>query len=105
MTAVDQAWVEEVARALHARYCTCGSPDRIERRNAGIAVSAVEPLIRDAVLADLRAKAEGLRDESIWARRGTVVENGLDTVPSAGHNGRTSLADAVLALIEEADRG
>ena len=64
MTAPDPKWVEAVARALHARYCTCGSPDRIERRNAGIAVAAVEPLIREQIAqqieADLRAKANGL---------------------------------------------
>ena len=104
----------------------CPNPDgaaerirqlKAERDAARAEVAALQRILdqahadRDAAIADaarmemglvdLKARVEGLRDESIWARRGTVAENGLDTVPSAWHNGRTSLADAVLALIEE----
>jgi hypothetical protein len=108
--------VEEVCRdevliqALHGALIMAAD----ERDAARAEVAALQVFAQDAneafasgrreVLADLRAKVEGLRDEAIWARRGTVAENGLDTVPSAWHNGRTSLADAVLALIEEAGR-
>ena len=77
-------------------------------------VAALQVLAQDAneafasgrreALADLRTKVEGLRDEAIWARRGTVAENGLDTVPSAWHRGRASLADVVLALFDEEAR-
>jgi hypothetical protein len=73
-----------------------------ERERQDVRSNVTRHQVAAATLADLRAKVEGLRDESIWARRGTVAENGLDTVPSAWHNGGTSMADAVLALIDEA---
>lgn len=107
-TAVIEAW-ERVHTLL-------GSPGRLGESKAAATYDRVAALrsrlteAEDCISAlrkarvrdrdDLRAKVEGLRDESIWARRGTVAENGLDTVPSAWHNGRTSLADAVLALID-----
>lgn len=96
------------AERLEALRKVAALDDQLAAARAEVAAHGLEVAQAHAdahreVLADVRAKVEGLRDEAIWARRGTIAENGLDTVPSAWHNGRTSLADAVLALLDEAD--
>lgn len=53
-----------------------------------------------AVLAGLRRQVTEWRESSIVGRRSFVLSDGTDSIMSAWHNGRTDMADAVLALID-----
>ena len=57
-----------------------------------------------AVLAGLRRQVTEWRESSIVGRRSFVLSDGTDSIMSAWHNGRTDMADAVLALTDLRDR-
>lgn len=63
--------IEAGAQALHARYCPCGKPDRLERRNAGIALGAVLPLVTEAIAETVEEQRRALTDD-ISSYHGTI---------------------------------